>query len=330
MHIKLKWVVFVEFLLILLLLFLLIKNDNNYEWINNSDNDLKLLSPRIYSGLLEPKSFLLVNYAPLKKNIESFIRENNISVSVSVENLRSGSFIGINERKGYPAASLSKVLTAILILQRVERDELSLDTMIDINDSYKSSSFGTLYKTTEKKLSLKVLIEKMLKESDDTAFITLMSMINKNDSTLLLNYFDYYSDDSFSNTQPYQDYEFGLVTSKSMYNIFSSLYLSTVLNPDHSEYILSLLTDTVFDIKKVANLPDNIVVSQKFGVMNQVNELYFHSCGIIYFGESRVFYCVMTEDLTEDKAIEVVGYIVRNIYSYSTNARIVFDYYKEK
>ena len=330
MNIKLKWVVLFELLLILFLLFLLFKNNYNYDWIDNKDSSLKLLSPRIYSGVLEPKSFLLVNYAPLKRDIESYIIKNNLNVSLYVENLRSGSFIGIDERKGYPAASLAKVLTAILIMHRVECNELSLDTMIDINDSYKSNSFGSLYNTTEKRLSLRVLIEKMLKKSDDTAFITLMSLINKTDSTLFLNYFDYYSDDSVSNTKPYQDYEFGLVTSKSIYNIFSSLYLSTVLEPEHSEYILSLLTDTVFDIKKVADLPNEVIVSQKFGVMNQANELFFHSCGIIYFDESRLFFCIMTKDLEEDKASQVVGYIVNRVYNYAINARSVFDHYKEE
>jgi len=100
---------------------------------------------------------------------------------------------------------------------------------------------------------------------------------------------------------PYRRVEFinhtDLVTSASIYNFFSSLYLSTVLNPKDSEYILSLLPNTTFDIKRIANLPDNVTAAHKYGAYYAEDSKFFHDCGILYIGDSRIFYCIMTKNL---------------------------------
>ena len=285
-----------------------------------------LLSPRVYAGILEPKSFLIVNYAPLRIDFESYIRKNNLNVSIYIENLRNGAFIGVNERERYSPASLNKVITAILIMKKVEDKKLSLDREIEIEDKFKSNAFGDLYKAKEKKLPLKILLEKMMKESDDTAFKILNSMVNVDDRNLVLSYLDYYGDNNFTKSEENVK---GLVTPKAMYNVFSSLYLSTLLEPKDSEYILSLLTDTVFDIKKIADLPDNVTVAQKFASKYIGNEKYLHSCGIIYIGATRVFYCIMTKDLAMKNATDLIGAMVHNVYSYTVDTKGKLDYYRD-
>ena len=288
-----------------------------------------LLSPRVYQGIIKPKSFLIVNYAPLKNSIESFIKGNNLTVSVYVENLRTGAFIGINEREGYPPASLNKVLVAMLVMKEVEDGKLSMDSMIDIKEEDRSNTFGTLYKTPGKKLPLRLLMEKMLKESDNSAFNTLNRLPEEHNKALVMTYLDYYSDDSPDATKPGEDSANGLVTPKSIYNVFSSLYLSTVLRPESSEYILSQLTDTVFDIKELANLPENVTIAQKFATKYDGNGQFYHNCGIIYSGEMRLFYCIMTKDIEKVSAEKVIGAIVKSIYSYATDTRKTLDYYRD-
>ena len=330
---KLKLLVFIESIVIIFLLAYLAnihlneKSKSSTTVPDNTNNKLSLLSPRISSGILEPKSFLIVNYAPLRAKLESYIIKNNLNVSIYVENLRSGGSMGINERRGFLPASLNKVPLAILIMQKVEDGRLSMDTMISINDSDRTNTSGSLYKTKEKHLPVRILVEKMLKESDNTAFKTLQHHADEDNMALLLTYLDYYSEESSDFTISNSDESF--VTPKSMYNLFSSLYLSTVLNPEDSQYILSLLTGTVFDIKRLAKLPINVTVAQKFGSRYVGNEKNFHSCGIIYDDKIRLFYCIMTKDISEDKAIKIVGLIVNNIYSYAFDTRKKLDLYKE-
>ena len=339
MNIKWKTIAVVELLLIFILLsasiILIIHSSrlpsNQQQRLNNEINAPDTyLSPRVYLGILEPKSFMIVNYAPLKISIESFIQKNGLNMSVYVQNLRDGAAIGINERKGYPPASLDKVHNAILIMKRIEHGELSLDKMIPLNDSLRSSAYGTLDKTPSKELPLKVLMEKMLRESDDTAFKIIATYVDLNDKAFLLSYLDYYSRDSTGNNYPGEDRELGLVTPKSIFNVFSSLYLSTVLEPQDSEYILSLLTGTVFDINKIADLPGNVTVAQKFAAKYTEKDRYLHSCGIMYIDERRLFYCVMTEGMEEKKAEAVIGAVVNSIYTYTINTRAELDKLKEE
>ena len=77
------------------------------------------------------------------------------------------------------------------------------------------------------------------------------------------------------------------------------------------------MTDTVFDIKEIANLPDNVVVSQKFGMKYDGHEKYLHSCGIMYNEERRVFYCIMTKGMEKDYAEKFIGGVVNRVYNYT-------------
>lgn len=319
-----------ELAVILFLIFLVVKS--NYgksveDLINDSENGL--LSPRVYAGLLQPKSYLITNYAPLKSNFESFIKKNNFNISIYVENLRNGAFMGIDELKGYSPASLNKVMIAMLILKKIEDKKLSLTDLVFINDSFRSNDYGDLYRTPETKLSVKILLEKMLKESDNTAYFTLHTLIDKSDVELFLNYFDYYNEEGSSINKNINSEKL-LISPKTMYNIFSSLYLSTVLDQKDSEYILSLLSDSDFDIKKIALLPENTTVSQKFGVGYEGETTrYFHSCGIMYVGKSRVFYCIMTQGLEMNKGLKLIGLFVNKIYDYTVDSRKFLDEKKE-
>ena len=320
----LKVIILVESLVIAALLIAVsilgFKLHNNKQEIKNG-----LLSPRVYSGILEPKSLLVTNYAPLRKSLDSFINENNLTVSVYVENLRNGAFTGVNERVGFPAASISKMPLAILIMKKVDDGKLSLDTMIEVNDSDKTSTWGNLYKTKDKRLPLRVVFENMLKESDNTAFNILRHYSNPEDMAPILSYVDYYSEEAINAEEGGEE----LITPKSIYNLYSSLYLSTILEPQSSEYILSLLTNTTFDIKKIAELPGNVTVAHKFGARYIGNVRSLHDCGIIYNGDSRLFYCVMTKDLKYDYAVQVIGAVVNKIFYYSLKARETLDQYKE-
>ena len=281
-----------------------------------------LLSTRIYTGLLEPKSLLILNYAPLRKSFKDFISENNVNVSIYVENLRSGAYMGIDERRGYSAASLSKVPLAMLIMKKIEEKKLSFDTLLEINETSRTKTWGNLYSSSENKLTVGILIKKMLSESDNTAFNVLFLYPDMEDMQLLLNYLDYYSEESDESSEEY------LITPKSMYNVFSSLYFSTFLNAENSEYILSSLTNTTFDIKSLAELPSNATVAHKFAAKYNGTYRGFHDCGIIYYNEQRVFYCVMTKDMSYETAVQVVGAVVNKIFYYSLGTRQELDTYK--
>ena len=329
MIIKLKGVIIFEAAVIVILLAVLINPySSRTAAINQLQNTKGLLSPRIYSGLLEPKSYLIVNFAPVKEKIQNYITKNNLNVSVYVENFRNGAFMGINEKTGFFPASLNKLPVAILIMRNIENGGLSLDTKLQIRESDRTDSSGELYKTKEKELSVRILLEKLLKESDNTALRVLLHSLDLEDLQFIL---DYYGIDINVDLQKMQrDKKPDLITPKATSILFSSLYFSTVLEPKNSEYILSLLKDTEFDIKKIADIPDDVIVANKFGKNYYDKNRFFHDCGIIYINESRIFYCIMTKNLEEEKAVETIGIISNEIYRYVKDTKTRLAKYKEK
>ncbi len=278
-----------------------------------------LLSPRIYEKIIEPQSFLIVNYAPLRKNLESYIHEQNGTIGVYLVNLRDGASMSINSQQGFIPGSLGKVPVAILIMKEVEEGKLSLDTLITIQDSDRVMYSSTLYNTTQKQFPLHVLIEKMLQESDNTAFKVLLRYIQAEDYLFLNTYFGFFTDENAGGS---------LITPRSVYNVFLSLYLSTVLEPEHSEYLLGLLTDTVFDLGKAAQIPSDVRIAQKYSLWDQGNTTVFHSCGIIYPNEMKVFFCVMTQGFTHTDGVKHTGFIVHEIYEYTIETRKQLDGFK--
>ena len=287
-----------------------------------------LLSPKICSKIDEPKSFTIFDYSPLQEDISSYIGKKGINASIYIKNLRNGATIGINAGEGYFPASLNKLPVAIMIMERIENGELSFETMINITDEDRRNTSGDLYKIKEKQLPLRLVLEKMLKDSDNTAFYALLNYIDTDNLKIIM---DYFGADIYAN---YHTKTLSLPNNKKflsprlMSNIFSSLYFSTVLEPQDSQYILSLMTETAFDIKKEANLPDKVIVSQKFGQYYLDDNKYFHSCGIMYIDKSRIFYCIMTKDLPLDDAKHAVGFIVHDTYQYVVDTRTKLDKYK--
>ena len=333
MHIKFKWLAIFEFTVILFLLAVLLFHKSSSVTGNAQQqaqqNNTGLLSARVYAGILQPKSLLIVNFEPLREKLHEYITNRNLSISVYVVNLRDGADMGINENKGFPPASLNKIPVAILILKKIEKGELSFNTMLDIKDSDRSDAFGTLYRTKEKKLQVRALFEYMLNESDDTAFYVLKNQIDQNDLKFLLSYLDYHSKNMILPKDANYDYaKLEYVTPNSIYNVFSSLYFSTLLKANDSEYILSLLTNTVFDIRKIAGLPDDVRIAQKFGAEYAGNTKYFHSCGIMYIQSSRIFYCIMTENLEQKDAVAAFNYVVDLTYKYVVDIRKELEEYK--
>ena len=324
------WIEILQTIIILILLGVLLRSNtfstNTTEQGYISKNN-GLLSPRIYSGVLKPQSMLINNFEPLQTGIRYFLRENNISASVYIENLRNGANVGIDEDERYFPASFHKLPVAVLIMRKIENGELSLNATLVIREDERTNTSGTLYLSHTNEASVKVLLEKMLQESDNTAFNVLYHNIDKGRLALLLDYYniEINLDNPYNHVESFEDAS--TVTPLSMYNLFSSLYLSTVLKPQDSEYILSLLSNTTFDIKKLAKLPDNITVAHKYGEYYKDDKQVFHDCGIMYIGDSKIFYCIMTKDLNRKDALATIGIIVNAVYDYVIEARTTLDSY---
>ncbi|HLG24339.1 MAG TPA: serine hydrolase, partial [Candidatus Nanoarchaeia archaeon] len=219
-------------------------------------------------------------------------------------------------------ASLNKLVLAILIMKKVEEGKLSLDSELKISESDRLSSSGELYRTTDDEIPLNIVIEKLLSESDNTAFSILLHYVTEEDIEFILDYY---------NLDISLDFEGGesrkhsnTISPKSMSNLFLSLYFSTVLEAKNSEYLLSLMKDNVFDINQIAGLPEGVEVAHKFGEHYLNSTKIFHDCGIMYAAESRIFYCIMSKDMEKEDSVENAAFITRSIYEYVNAVKVKY------
>ena len=284
-----------------------------------------LLSPRVYLGLLEPKSYLITNFEPLKKQLIDEVASQNISVYV--ENLRDGANFDINPEKRFFPLSLNKLPVGMLIMQKVEEGKLSPNSKIEVTNKNRDRFSGDLYKDPSASFPLNVLMEKMLSQSDNTAFYALLDYLDRNDLNFLLDYFPldlrvYY----LKNIT-----ESAYKTSSSDYsNVFRSLYFSTVLNAKSSEYIMRLLLNNTLDINKLADIPNDIKIAHKFG-LDIRDTKSMHDCGIMYIpARTRILYCVMSEGLEKEEAEKAIGSAINKIYRYILDARAHLEEYKNQ
>lgn len=314
----LKIIVFIEFFIIV---FLTITSFTYYYKAASFQNQNGLLSPGIYTGALTAQSRLLFNFAPLESSLNNYIgRWNNKTVGVYISNLRDGASIGINEEEDFEPASLNKLPLAILTMREIEKGQIGLDTKFKITPEDIDSASGTLYLHVGEEITVANLLKAMLSDSDNTAFAILFKQIDSNEWETLSDYLNYYEIKSTSARG--KNIKLYTVSPIANSHIFSSLYLSTLLEPEHSEYILSLLTNSSrFDVNKVSNIPENITIAQKFGEYYGGEEKYFHSCGIMYLNNGRFFYCVMTKGASKEEAQEIIGEIVHQTYEYIISTR---------
>jgi beta-lactamase class A len=300
--------------LILIILIIIIVTGSIYlRPKNEATKDEGLLSPRIYQGILKEESKLLFNFDPLEEAIGSYISKKTGTVSVYVLNARDGSVLSINNDLEYEPASFNKLPLAITILNKVERGELKLDTLLEIKKEDLDKASGELYKHENEKLTIDQLIEEMLVNSDNTAFKVLNEQVTTEEINKLSYYLDYYQYNPKS--------QYYSINAESNVRLFSSLYLSTILKKENSEKILNYLLNANFDIHKISGIPSDVKIAHKFANFYNNNEKYFHECGIIYIENSRIIYCIMTNGMSGLEAEQTIGTIMHSIYEYVIKAK---------
>ena len=274
-----------------------------------------LLSTTINSGYLAPQSFLIFNFGSLRDYLTQVVYSNNLDVSLYALNLRDGSSFQINGDTGAYPASLNKIPVAVLVLNEIEKGQLSFDTPVSIDKSLFSNDTDPIYYQNSQ-LSVRTLLERMLQQSDNTAFKFLLAETNVTDLNKLMDYYDIDAQHSYKYTSEADMESNALLTPSSFSNMFSSLYYSTILNANDSEYVLELLSNTTVSMNQLANVPNNVTIAHKWGYYSADNTSIFNDCGIMYIGNGRILYCASIRNQSIPASNGVIGGIVNSIYQF--------------
>lgn len=261
-------------------------------------------------------------YKEFKERVIEYIKQEEETgelehIGVWFRDLSAGPTFGINEREDFVPASLLKLPLALAFYDlQEESDNNLLETSLIYTGTTvpvpKQTYRPAIQLVPSKKYTIKELIRHSLVYSDNFSSQFLYEYLLKN----------------FNKAEPllfiYRD--LGIISSGTNFNqagintkgyasIFRQLYNSSLLNPDHSEEVLEMLSETNFVLGLRAGVPPNVRVSHKFGeriIENNNNEL--HDCGIIYYPDNPYILCIMTKGKDLNYLANIVANISKMVY----------------
>lgn len=273
-----------------------------------------LLNPSVTANL---NKHFIINVIPLRNTLAAIRDKYPYKSYVYFAYLNNDSWIGLDEKELFTAASTIKVPLAMAVLKSVEERRLSLDTQYILTDDDLDSNFGTLYKRGEgTTLTVNELIEVMLKESDNTAMQALMHVLRdigiEDPFGDVYSFMGWDSFTSFGQEPTYFD-----INLKTLANMFLALYNAKYISLEHSQMILDTLDNANFDEQIAAGIPTNTPFAHKTGVQSESN--VYSDCGIVYAPQRNYLLCIGSSGAAKPVADKFMAEISKAVYDYVIN-----------
>lgn len=219
-----------------------------------------------------PQEDFIVNIQPLREDLNKLAAEyDDVSISLYFEYLNTGANININPNDGVWPASLLKVPMAMAAMKKVERGEWELSNELVLFEQDRDKGYGDLWRQPiGTRFTIEGLIKEMFHRSDNTAYQILLRNINFNELLDVVNELGLYQ--LFNEEQ--------LMSVREYSRLFRALYTSSFLAREHSQTLLTYLTEADFREFLSTGIPAEVPFAHKFGVDTDNN--VFLDSGIVY------------------------------------------------
>lgn len=231
----------------------------------------KITSPAVISTL--PGRF---NPTPVLNEIESLTKNLRGTYGVYVYRLGEAVEYGIHQDEVFPAASLIKLPVMLTLYQEAEKGNL------DLADYRK-------------------MAEAMGKRSDNTAFNQLVKILGEEKIQKTIDNLGMKKTSLAKNETTPSD--IGL--------FFQKLYEGEIVTNGHREEILDFLTDTEFEDRIPAGIPEGVRVAHKIGT-----ELGSFSDAGIIFSQKPFILVIISKNARESEANQVLPKITEAIWKF--------------
>lgn len=318
-HIKLQKVVVVRATLLLAVFLIGISigviSTNAYKEAKLDKRQLRysLLADRVLLGSDKDRT---VSFTNLRQEIANYTNANmqNTTYSLYFEYLPTGTSIGVNEAKNLVGASLLKVPFAMQYYRALEEGKLQATDTVTIQESNIDSSYGNLYqKGVGYELTLGETVQIMLLDSDNTALRVLAEALNKKAGVETIDQVFSFVDLNYESNVEGST----LIGAESYSSILKCLYFACYISKDHSQDILSILTQTTFDgrLKRYIPQEDMPTIAHKIGSFGQTTQ---SDCGIFYEPKKPYLLCIMVNG-DDASASQHIGKLSIIVYEYMSN-----------
>ncbi|HYD03632.1 MAG TPA: serine hydrolase [Alphaproteobacteria bacterium] len=288
--------------------------EKHYE--NKYKPKFSLISPEIawleLGDFMEVQKQYSIEYQGLKTEMLAITENPTVDGTYGVyfEDLNTGAWIGLNEKDEFVPASLLKVPMMVAVLKKVESGDIKLEDKVIIQADDLNTNSGTLWmKGGGYEITLKELLVYMIKESDNTAVLTLHRYFLTDEDIL---------EAKLAMGLPMGNHEtYDSIGPKHYSNILRSLYYSAYLRRTLSELGLSIMSETDYNAQIPAGVPDHIPISHKIGFYYGTDgSAGYHDCGIIYYPNKPYILCVMSKGTDKEEADFVISRISQVTYEY--------------
>ncbi|MFA6253299.1 MAG: serine hydrolase [Patescibacteria group bacterium] len=254
---------------------------------------------------------ILLHFVDLKSQLEKnlSILSPSQKLGIYIQDINTGSWMGINEKDNFFPASLLKIPIAMSVMKKIENKQLNLDDKLPVKAEDIDKSAGVPERfTVNESYTVSELLKLMLKVSDNTAKNILKRQLQPEELNAVFTHVGINNPYISENSNQY-------VTPREYSRLFKSLYYSTFLTPDNSEYLLSLTTDTRAESLLSAKIPWEVQIAHKYG--ERLDAL--HDCGVVYHAVNPYFICVMTSNIELAKAKDLISLISKDTYNFVNN-----------
>jgi beta-lactamase class A len=283
----------------------------------SSSNDYPLINKTVTENI--GKHFI-INFRPLKVELEKIQKSYSQKTYIYFSYLNNGSWIGLNEREEFTAASTIKVPVAMALMKAVEEGKLKLSDSYSLEELDLDKGFGDLYKVgKDQEFIVEELLKIMLEHSDNTALNALVEIFRRiGIEDPLGNVYGFLGWESIQSIPGLGETpNYSKINLKTLSNLFIALYDAKYVNAEHSNKILEYLANTPFKDKIAAGIPEDILVSHKIGV--SAGDETFSDCGIIYAPNRNYILCLGSNGANEKSANKFMAEVSKAAYQYVIN-----------
>jgi beta-lactamase class A len=286
--------------------------DQKLEKKLSDSGSVNLLNPE---SLYDKQKHFIVNFQPLRHSFEEIQKKYPQKTYIYFVYLNNSSWVGINEREPFVAASTIKVPLAIAVSQAIEKGLLTLDSEYTLEHLNLDDNFGDLYKNEGQSYTVRQLLEYMLSKSDNTAANALTTALTRLGVVEPL--FDVYQYMGWEGFELGQAASFNKISVKLLSNMFLALYNASYISPEHSQLILQDLTQSQFNDQIRAGVPEDIQIAHKMGI--STNNETFADCGIVYAPNRPYILCLASNGGDEKVADGFMKEVSETVYKYVIN-----------
>jgi len=286
---------------------------------NKASNNIEFINPTVTSNL---NKHFIINFKSLKEQFIEIQKKYSQKTYIYFVYLNNASWVGLNEKDLFTAASTLKVPLAMALFKAIEEGRLKLTDSYALDELDLDEGFGELYKVgPDKEFTVEELVKIMLEQSDNTAMRGIGNIFRK--IGIEDPFVDVYQSMGWEKgdmelvrvmgqPQNYQE-----ISLKILSNMFLALYNAQYVNIEYSQKILEYLNQSPFNDKIVAGVPETILVAHKIGI--SAGDETFSDCGIIYAPNRQYLLCVGSNGANEESANQFMAEVSRAAYQFVIN-----------